>query len=150
MTYQENLLILAECAYRTQGFDAGLQALNNYRAFLSTGGYMGAVNTSDLRYDAYVAADFAAGGIENKSGLSPNDALLREIIEERYVTFFGQIEGFNDLRRTLKESNIRVPVAPNRGSELPQRFLYPQSEIDRNAQTPNPIPSLFQATPVNQ
>ena len=150
VTYQENLLILAECSFRTQGFDAGLQALNNFRAFLRTGGYLGAVNTADLRYDAYVAADFAAGGIENKSGLSANDALLREIMEERYVTFFGQIEGFNDLRRTLKESNIRVPVAPNKGSELPQRFLYPQSEIDRNAQTPNPIPSLFQATPINQ
>jgi len=75
---------------------------------------------------------------------------LREILEERYVSFFGQIEGFNDMRRTQTETLVRVPVAPNAGTELPQRFLYPQSEIDRNASTPSPIPGLFARTPANQ
>jgi hypothetical protein len=67
-----------------------------------------------------------------------------------YITFIGQIEGHNDLRRTLNETDIRVPVQPNAGSQIPKRFLYPQVEIDLNTFTPNPIPSLFTATPVNQ
>lgn len=83
-------------------------------------------------------------------GLTPDRALLKEILEERYVTFFGQIEGFNDVRRTYDETDIRVPVQPNTGTNFPQRFLYPQSEIDRNTSTPNPIPGIFIKTPVNQ
>jgi hypothetical protein len=84
------------------------------------------------------------------ASLTPDQALLREILEERYVSFFGQIEGFNDVRRTQKETGVRVPVMPNTGSSFPQRFLYPQSELDRNTSTPKPIPSIFTATPVNQ
>ena len=51
-----------------------------------------------------MATDFNAGGIENPTAtaLTPVRALLREILEERYVTFMGQIEGFNDVRRTDK------------------------------------------------
>ncbi len=82
--------------------------------------------------------------------LAQDRALLKEILEERYVTFFGQIEGFNDVRRTSGEADICVPVLPNKGAQLPQRFLYPQSEIDRNPATPTPIPSIFVTTPVNQ
>lgn len=150
VTYEENLLILAEAGFRTQGFDVGLNHLNDFRAYLAAGGYMTNVNPAQLKYDAYEAADFANGGMENTDGLSANDALLREILEERYVTFFGQTEGFNDMRRTEKETTVRVPVQPNVGSQLPQRFLYPQTEIDRNANTPSPIPGFFEATDVNK
>jgi starch-binding outer membrane protein, SusD/RagB family len=150
VTYAENLLILAEAGFRSAGFNTGLGHLNDYRAYLAGGGYMINANSADLQYDAYVAADFDNGGLENADGLSPNNALLREILEERYVTFFGQIEGFNDTRRTEKESSVRVPVAPNTGSQLPQRFLYPTTEIDRNINVPNPVPNFFDPTPVNQ
>ncbi|HKK80072.1 MAG TPA: hypothetical protein VJ933_10600, partial [Phaeodactylibacter sp.] len=71
-------------------------------------------------------------------------------LEERYVTFFGHIEGFNDTRRTLKESTVRVQVEPNTGVQLPQRFLYPTTEIDRNPNVPTPVPDFFEPTPVNQ
>ena len=84
------------------------------------------------------------------STLSKESALLREILEERYITFIGQIEGFNDMRRVLKESEVRVPVTPNTGTVLPQRFLYPQIEVDLNTSTPNPIPSLFSVTTINK
>jgi hypothetical protein len=84
------------------------------------------------------------------SSLTPEKALLKEILEERYVTFFGQVEGFNDVRRTFTETDVRVPVPPNTGASFPQRFLYPQTEIDRNSSTPNPIPGIFVPTPVNQ
>ena len=93
---------------------------------------------------------FTLSTLPPAASLTPDQALLKEILEERYVSFFGQIEGFNDMRRTQNEAIVRVPVSPNTGSQLPQRFLYPQSEIDRNASTPSPIPGIFVRTPVNQ
>lgn len=150
VTYAENLLILAEAGARAE-FNIGLDHLNQFRAYMSNGGYLSSPNMADLRYLPFEASDFNAGGIENLDGnLSPSQALLREILEERYVTFFGQLEVFNDARRTQGEPNIRVPFVPNTGSEYPQRFLYAQSELDANSSTPNPIPGFFQKTPVNQ
>ena len=149
VTYQENLLILAEAGFRSQGFQTGLDELNDFRAFMDAGGYLMNIDPANLNYEAYTAADFASGGIENTDGLSQEDALLREILEERYITFFGLIQPFNDLRRTLNETNVRVPVEPNQGNELPQRFLYPQSEIDRNENTPTPVPNFFEPTDIN-
>lgn len=153
VTYQENLLILAEADARLNGLTAGLARLNTYRAYLATGGYLTTnyIVAANLKYDAYVAADFNAGGIENPTAttIAPASALLREILEERYVTFMGQIEGFNDVRRTVKETDVRVPLPPNVGTQLPGRFLYPQSEVDRNASVPTPIPGIFVPTPVN-
>lgn len=150
VTYAENLLILAEAGARSD-FATGLKHLNEFRAYMATGGYLAGPNLGNLKYDAYVQDDFNPGGIENKnSELTANEALLREILEERYITLFGQIEVFNDVRRTVGEAKVRVPVTPNTGSELPQRFLYPQSEIDANSSTPLPIPVLFQPTQVNK
>lgn len=150
ITYAENLLIIAEANFRLNGFDAGLDALNTFRSFMSGGGYLTNADPASITFEAYDASDFEAGGMENQGGLSRGDALLKEILEERYITLFGSIEGFNDTRRTLNETQVRVPVQPNRGVNLPQRFLYPQSEIDRNTNTPNPIPDFFEATAVNQ
>lgn len=154
ITYQENLLILTEADARLNGFTAGLARLNTYRAYLLTGGYLTTpyIVAANLKYDPYLLTDFTAGGIKNPlaTALTPAQALLREILEERYVTFLGQIEGFNDLRRTLTETDIRVPLTPTVGTQLPQRFLYPQSEVDRNSAVPSPIPSLFTPTRVNQ
>jgi len=93
---------------------------------------------------------FTLSTVPPAASVTADEALLREILEERYVSFFGQIEGFNDMRRTQNEVLVRVPVLPNSGTQLPQRFLYPQSEIDRNSSTPGPIPGLFVRTPVNQ
>ena len=137
------------------GFDKGLVRLNAFRAFMAGGGYIGSTytTTGNIKYDPYVLADFTAGGMENlpaTSTLSKESSLLREIMEERYLTFIGQIEGFNDLRRVFKETDVRVAVTPNTGTELPQRFLYPQIEVDLNKSTPNPIPSLFSVTTVNK
>lgn len=150
VTFEENMLILAEAGLRSAGFDTGLSHLNDYRAYLAGGGYLTNADAADIQYDAYVAADFAGGGMENADGISADDALLREILEERYITLFGQIEPFNDTRRTLGEAAVRVAVEPNVGNELPQRFLYPQTEIDRNENTPNPIPDFFEPTDINQ
>ena len=150
VTFQENLLILTEAGFRNAGFETGLEHLNEFREFMADGGYLENANPADIQYDPYLPIDFDNGGIENLDGISADEALLREILEERYVTLFGQIEGFNDTRRTYGETVVRVPVPPNTGSELPQRFIYPQSEIDRNNNIPNPIPGLFEVTLINK
>ncbi len=153
VSFAENLLILAEADTRINGFTAGLARLNAYRTYMNTGAYITPIylTTGNFRYDPYVAADFNSGGMENTgtNPLASDRALLREIMEERYATFIGQIEGFNDLRRVFKETDIRVPVPLNFGTVFPQRFLYPQVEIDINTSTPNPIPALSTPTPIN-
>lgn len=149
VTFEENLLILAEAGLRSVDFDTGLAHLNEFRAFMNTGGYLRNVDAAGIQYDAYTEADFEVGGIKNQDGIAKEDALLREIVEERYITLFGQIEVFNDVRRTLNANTIRVPVEPNTGDKLPQRFLYPQTEIDRNNNVPSPIPNFFDPTAVN-
>lgn len=152
VTYSENLLTAAEALARTTGFDAGLEKLNIFRKFMSTGGYLDAtykVNAFSFKYEPYAAADFAAGGILNKDGLSTNQALLREILQERYLTFFGQILGFNDLRRTRNEA-VGVKLTPSTGSQLPERLLYSESEINSNTSAPRPVPGIFEVTAVNK
>ncbi|WKK74904.2 SusD/RagB family nutrient-binding outer membrane lipoprotein [Marivirga salinae] len=152
VSYAENLLILAETGLRSNDFNTGLSHLNEFRTFMRSGGYLYNVDetSNGLVYDDYVTNDFQSGGIANTDNLSQDDALLKEILEERYITLFGQIEAFSDTRRTYDEQNLRVQVPPNTGDELPQRFLYPQSEIDRNDNTPSPIPDFFEKTPINQ
>lgn len=153
-TYAENLLILAEAETRLNGFAAGLTRLNNYRAYMNTGAYINSTYliSGNFKYEPYVAADFLAGGMENAKTptLSQDRALLREILEERYITFIGQIEGFNDLRRAYKETDIKVNVPLNFGTSFPQRFIYPQVEIDINKSIPTALPSLFDVTPINK
>lgn len=153
-TFAENLLILAEAETRVNGFTPGLARLNTYRAYMNTGAYITTtyLTAGNFKYDPYVAADFSAGGLENLGAnpLAQDRALLREILEERYVSFVGQIEGYNDLRRTFKETDVKIPLPLNFGTQFPQRFLYPQFEIDMNSSTPSPIPGVFTPTPVNQ
>ena len=151
VSYEENLLILAEAGLRTQDLNTSLNHLNDFRAHMNNGGYIdGALHVFGLQYDPYLPEDFQNGGMENTDGLSDENALLREILEERYVTFYGQLIGFDDLRRTLDENVVRVPVPPRAGDLHAQRFLYPQTEIDNNLNTPDPVPDIFQVTSVNQ
>ncbi|MGD1893979.1 MAG: SusD/RagB family nutrient-binding outer membrane lipoprotein [Cyclobacteriaceae bacterium] len=151
MTYQENILTLAETSVRAGDFDAALTYLNEYRAFLNEGGYIDPTYRAafTLMYEPYVAEDFAAGGMENMDNLSANDALLREIVEERYVTFYGQTIAWNDERRT-RGSVEAIPIAPNAGSELPWRFVYSQDEINGNPNAPDPVPSVFEIMAIYQ
>jgi hypothetical protein len=59
--------------------------------------------------------------------------LLKEILTEKYVSLFGQLEPFCDIRRT---KNL-IGVVPTFGTKLPERFLYPQDEINTNSNTPS-------------
>lgn len=151
--YEENTLILAESAVRTGKTAIGLTQLNNLRAYLAGGKAFIKLNAGDaLKYDPYVLADFEKNGIENKEGLVTERALLREIIEERYVSGFAGLLGFDDLRRLgIKEKDIAVlpPFNSPTISQYPQRFIVAQSELSANENAPKDA-GIFALTEVNK
>jgi len=118
VTYAETQLILAECESRLNNDAQALVHLNNVRAEL---------NTKYGTYSNYVLSDFGPG--QMLAGATQSEALLKEIMMEKYVSMYGQIEGWTDIRRT----NNLIGVPANTGSDLPQRFLIPQSEINANS-----------------
>lgn len=146
VTYGEMLLIIAEVDARNS-FSSGLASYNNYRTLLNTGYSIGINNlgydTETFNYASYDAADFATGGIENTGTLTSQNALLREIMQERYIYFIGSLESFNDFGRT---NNLGEIILKSGFAGTPQRFLYPQVEISSNPNTPNPIPSVITKT----
>lgn len=151
VTYEENLMILAETALRTVSFNEGLTRLNTLRSYLRSGSAFKGDPGLTYLYEDYVAADFNAGGIENADGITPDKALLREIMEEKYVSTFGTLIPFDDVRRIRKTDNdISLPIPINSGSVYPERFLIAQDEINGNSNAPSPIPTIFEKTPVNQ
>lgn len=151
VTYAENSLILAEAATRTIDFDTGLIHLNEVRSWLASGTAFPILNpASEVVYAALDEDDFAEDGFENPDNIAPVRALLREIIEERYVSGFGTWMPFNDARRLReKEPDIAVMFPLQSGDCLPQRFLYSANEIDANLNAPAD-PGLCSQTPANQ
>ncbi len=150
VTYGEMLLIIAEVDAR-DSFDSGLTSYNNYRALLNTGYSIGINNdgydSETFKYEAYDSSDFASGGIENLSpSITEQDALLREILQERYTYFIGHFESFNDFGRTNNKAEIQLKTGY---TGTPQRFLYPQDEVNANPNTPSPIPTVITKTPVH-
>lgn len=153
-TYTENQLIKAEASARS-GFASGLAALNAYRAWLDGGGRLNANFdvAADYNYDPYVEADFAAGGMENADNISKDNALLREIIEERYVSGFGSYMPFNDQRRLRGAGETALipafPLNTTAATQHVERIPYAQDEISTN---PNAIDglTLYDKTEVNK
>jgi len=153
-TYSENQLIKAEASARS-GFASGLSALNSYRAWLSGGGRLNATfdDADNYMYDAYVEADFTSGGMENADAVSKDKALLREIIEERYVSGFGSYMPFNDHRRLrgAGESDLVPPFPLNTvgATQHVERMQWSQGEISSNTNAPTD-PGLYAKTAVNK
>jgi starch-binding outer membrane protein, SusD/RagB family len=149
VTYGEMLLIVAEVDARAS-VSAGVTSYNNYRALLDTGYSIGISNSGydseTFNYDPYVDADFNAGGMENPDNITAADALLREIYQERYIYFIGSYEAYSDFGRTNNKAGIQLKPS---FSNTPERFIYPQVEINSNPNTPSPVPSIFVKTPVH-
>ena len=128
MTYVETQLIAAEAASRQNDDPGALTYLNNVRAANDAfygGGF----------YAPYVIGDFATS----------NDLLI-EILEEKYVSLYGQLESFVDVART---DNILGIPSRTSANPIPTRFLYPQSEVNSNSNFPGQE-GLYTETPVNQ
>ena len=154
ISFEENHLTLAEAGARTSGFDKGLEHLNEFRAWLNSGGRLNSnFIDSTFLYEAYETADFQSGGMENSDGIDATRALLREIVEERYVSGFGQFMPFDDARRLRKsDEDLLVPFPLNvaSASQHPERLPYSDDELNANANAPSADPGIFTKTPVNQ
>ena len=155
VTYTENQLIKAEASARTAGFASGLSALNAYRSWLAGGGRLNAAHNdvTKYKYDAYLEADFTNGGIENSDGLTKDQALLREIVEERYVSGFGTYMPFNDHRRLrgAGETNLipSFPLNTPTATKHVERLPWAQDELTSNS-TVSEDPGLYSKTAVNR
>lgn len=126
-SYYENQLILAEAKFKTNDETGALSHPNNVRASLR---------------DEYNSNE---EGFPNSS--ATGSMLLKQILEEKYITLIGEIVTFHDLRRTLNYLGVPNKTTGSTGaSEFPQRFLYPQTEVDTNSNIPTPLPEFFATT----
>ena len=105
VTANENLLIWAESAQRTGNNGEALTQLNAERAIAK---------------------------LPAASGLTGN-ALLTEILTEKYISNFGSIEVWNDYKRTCFP-NLTPTVS---GQKIPARLFYDQAERLTNTAIPN-------------
>ena len=136
ITYAENELIRAEIYARNGNNDqAALDALNNVRAYNQArfGG----------TYADLVLADFQPGGAY------ANTTILQEVYDETYLSLMGQIEVYNFVRRVDYDALSPLLNPRSGASTIPQRYRYPQSELDANENIPSPQPNLFDPTRVN-
>lgn len=122
ISWHENQLILAEAAYRSSQEGLARTTLNSVRTAL------------EAQYSGSFPASTASG-----------NTLLLHILEEKYITLWPSPQTWHDITRT----NNALGVTPKTGSDTPQRFLYPQVELNTNTNAPSPIPGLFAPTPVN-
>ena len=125
---------------------------------LSGGGRLNTTHdvSANYKYDPYVEADFAAGGMENADNVTKEKALLREIMEERYVSGFGSYMPFDDHRRLrgANETDMIVPFPLNTtaATKHVERMPYPQSEKNSNSNVPviSDADALYTKTEVNK
>ena len=78
---------------------------------------------------------------------SSGEKLLKEILEEKYISMIASVQTFHDMRRT--GNILEIPFLRDENAPYPERFLYPQVEIDYNANFPGLI-DVYEPTPVNQ
>lgn len=122
VSWVETRLIEAEAAQRTGG-DAATP-------FNEVRDYLAGVYGGDFPYST-----------------DSGDDLLAQILEEKYISLPGSLQIFHDIRRT--NNMIEVPIKGTGFTTIPQRFYYPQVEINANKSFPGLI-DLFEPTPVNK
>ena len=153
ITYYENQLILAEANARLNNENDAITALNSVRVGLTSGYINGKTISANGRlYTNYDASDFAPNGLANPNNYpSSQIALLYEIISQRYIILLMQYEAFNDYRRlAVATPLVELPIPLSVGNQKPQRFIYPETQINTNPNTPSPAPNQFTKTAVFQ
>jgi starch-binding outer membrane protein, SusD/RagB family len=126
VTYAENQLIGAEAAFQVGGQAAAQPFLDAARANRAYGAR------------ASTAVVFPA--------LASVPATLQNIMEEKYLALFLNIEVWNDYKRTCLPSLAPAPPlnSPNPGtSPIPGRIPYGVTETNANPNTPNVPPTGF-------
>lgn len=124
ITWAETQLIGAEAAFQTAGQGAAqpfLDAARANRVYGATGG---------------AAVTFPP--------LGSVPATLQNIMEEKYVTLFLNMEVWNDYKRTCLPSLAPAPLAGTTvpgPTEIPGRLPYGLTEINANPHTPNVPPT---------
>ena len=112
VTYNENLLIIAESQFQTGATAAALVSLNQERTAWAT-----------------------ATPWHHAITLAPVGAIsLAAIMNEKYITLFQNIEVWNDYKRTCYPQI--VPFAGGVGGVVPGRLLYPVGERQTNTNVP--------------
>ncbi len=108
LTYDENVLIKAEAQYKSGVAPATVRAtLNAYRAHI---------------------------GMDDVDPALSGPALFNQIMEEKYIAMFQNVEAWNDWKRTCYPN-----VTPADGSNyIPARILYPATERNTNTNIPAP------------
>ena len=112
--YSEALFLNAEATLYKSGYAA---ATPIYQAAIKS--HMIKLGIADGDINTYISS---------RGTLTAANALQR-IMEEKKIANFLSIENFNDWRRTGYPLLTKVP---NASSDIPRRFLYPQSEILSN------------------
>ena len=146
ITFYENQLIAAEAEARLGNSSGAITALNKARAGLASGYLNGKTFSSiNRKYDSYILNDFAAGGLANPTNQTTiQTGLLYEIISQRYIVLLMQYEAFNDYRRLASAIPIvQLPIPLYTGNKKPQRFIYPQQDVNSNPNVPQPLPDQF-------
>ena len=146
MTYYENQLITAESEAHLGNINAALISLNKIRASLANGYLNGKTfSATNRKYEAYAVNDFGVSGLANPKNLSTiQESMLYEIISQRYIILLMQYEVFNDYRRLASALPVvQLPISLTVGTKKPQRFIYPQQEINSNPNVPKPLPDQF-------
>lgn len=118
ITYSEALFLKAEATFYKSGAAA---AQTFHRQGIRSHMQRLGIDTNSTAAQTYL----------NVRGVLTNSDALQKIIEEKTIANFLSIENFNDWRRTGFPILIKVP---NAVSEIPRRFLYPQSELNTNPQ----------------
>lgn len=146
LTHYETQLIIAESEARLGNTNGALIALNKVRLALSMGYLNGKTfSATNRKYDPYIINDFGVSGLANPTNLSTTqEAILYEIISQRYIILLMQYEVFNDYRRLASALPVvQLPIPLTVGTKKPQRFIYPQQEINSNPNVPQSIPDQF-------
>ncbi|MDP4281861.1 MAG: SusD/RagB family nutrient-binding outer membrane lipoprotein [Bacteroidota bacterium] len=126
-TYAECLFIKAECEYKTLAPDADVRTdlVNGLKASL---------NQYGVYSDAYVAAYEAA------TSTFTGDALYKEVMVQKYIALYDQLESYNDWRRTDNAIGLKAnPTSAAQETEIPRRFPYSLGEKSYNSNTPKNV-----------
>ncbi|WP_405410427.1 SusD/RagB family nutrient-binding outer membrane lipoprotein [Maribacter sp. Asnod1-A12] len=116
-TYTELMFAKAECLIATGGSQADISEA-----------YFAGIESSfsslglDTEYSTYTT----------QTAVSPASITLENIITQKWLALYANPETYSDWRRTGLPS-----LTPVSGSAIPTRFLYPQTELDLNTNTPS-------------